>query len=238
MKYDLALVMPVYNEEACILDVVTKWHRSLVQLNINFVIFVINDGSKDATKDILKRLSLNDDVIVINKENSGHGPTVLLGYHRAVKISEWVFQVDSDDEMPPDSFQDLWNKRDRYDALFGTRVGRRQNISRKLISATSRVAISLLFGKGVVDVNTPYRLMKSAMLAKIIDIIPENTFAPNLIISGCISKANYKIYNHNVPHENRKTGTVSIVKLKLLKSSVLAMIQTINLYMKCKYNNR
>ncbi|MEJ7708627.1 MAG: glycosyltransferase [Pyrinomonadaceae bacterium] len=46
---DLAVVMPVYNEQECIVDVVKSWRDVLANLNINYEIIVLNDGSNDDT---------------------------------------------------------------------------------------------------------------------------------------------------------------------------------------------
>jgi glycosyltransferase involved in cell wall biosynthesis len=227
-KYEMSLIMPVYNEEGCILDVIKKWYKVLSSLEIEFIMIILNDGSYDRTMQILSRLTNEERIEIINKENSGHGPTILLGYRKAVKIANWVFQCDSDDEITPDYFPILWKKRAEFDALFGTRTRRKQNLSRGFISFCSRATVRFLFGKGVTDVNIPYRLIKSEILKYIIDQIPRNTFAPNIIISGVISKAKMKIYEIPVKHENRRTGRVSIIKWKLWECSIRSFLQTLH----------
>lgn len=228
MKFDLIAVMPVYNEEDCIENVLTLWIKALSKLNISYRILAINDGSKDKTSQALGKFGDNDNVQIINKSNSGHGPTILFGYRLAVKDAEWVFQCDSDNEMDPCHFKTLWERRDQFDALFGFRAGRKQNFGRKIITLISRLAVRLFFGAGVRDVNTPYRLIRSELLEKIIKRIPDNTFAPNIIISGCIARSGARIFQIPVPHQSRKTGQVSIVKWKLWKSAFKAFQQTIS----------
>ncbi len=225
--YDLAVVMPVYNEEACIIDVVKSWYLMLSRLNINFRMIILNDGSTDNTKDSLKVFKSYECIKVINKKNSGHGSTILFGYRMVLESAEWVFQCDSDDEMQPQYFAKLWENRQKYDALFGVRQNRSQNFGRKIISSCSRLIIRCLFGKGVSDVNTPYRLMRSKILKQIIKKIPDDAFAPNIIISGILSYVKARIYEYPVPHENRKTGSVSIVKWKLWKSAWKAFVETL-----------
>lgn len=227
MPIELGLVMPVYNEEECIVDVVESWRKELSRLNIDYMMIILNDGSRDGTTEALKCFAGDERITIINKENSGHGPTILLGYFKAVQMAQWVFQCDSDNEMKPQHFSGLWEKRERFDALFGVRKSRRQNFGRSFISFVSRLTVRLLFGDGVIDVNNPYRLMRSDVLNKIIEQIPKNTFAPNLIISGALAKARMRIYNHPVPHQGRKTGAVSIRKLKLWKAAMTAFLQTI-----------
>lgn len=226
MLIDLALVVPVYNEEACIVDVIKSWRSMLNQINIDFLILILNDGSTDHTKERLEVFSNDDRIKIFNKKNSGHGPTIHFGYLKAVHLAKWVFQCDSDDEMKPDYFPYLWEKRENFDALFGVRQNRDQNLIRKFISISSKMTVHLLFGMGVTDVNTPYRLIRSSILAKIVKHIPNDIFAPNIIISGALSKSGLRIYEHPVPHENRKTGAVSIDKRNLWKSAFRSFWQT------------
>jgi len=238
MNLDLALVMPVYNEESCIEEVVHSWFETLSSLDISFRMIVLNDGSSDNTGKVLEKYKNNNWVHVINKPNGGHGPTILMGYKKAVGIAKWVFQCDSDNEMESRYFPELWNCRNDYDALFGTREGRQQNLARKIITLVSRLTVRIFFGKGVQDVNTPYRLIKTEYLEKIIVQIPEHTFAPNVIISGTLSKAGARILNKTVPHNQRKTGSVSIVKWSLWKAALKSFFQTLSCRPKLKIPTR
>lgn len=224
---DLAVVMPVYNEADCIAAVVSDWLKTLRELDLRFKLYVLNDGSKDSTWQMLQQFRDEPEVELINKPNSGHGPTILMGYRRASEEALWVFQVDSDNEMSPSSFQRFWKAREQYDFIAGTRDGREQAAGRKFISFCSRAVIRILFAGGVTDVNVPYRLMRSEVLKPIVVRVPDDTFAPNVIISGAVAARRARVANFAVPHEGRKTGTVSIVKWKLWRCAAKAAIQTL-----------
>lgn len=56
MTPELAIVMPVYNEQASIRKVVREWFEEIQNWTENFVFLVIDDGSKDRTLDILQTL--------------------------------------------------------------------------------------------------------------------------------------------------------------------------------------
>jgi dolichol-phosphate mannosyltransferase len=208
--YDLSVMMPIYNEQECIIAVIESWVKVLSVLNIKYLIIALNDGSTDDTKNKLATLENNENIQVINKENSGHGPTILMGYRKAVELSTWVFQCDSDNEMKAEHFPKLWHQHKDYDAVFGARWGRSQTFIRKLMSIGSRITVRVLFGNRVKDVNTAYRLMKSCILKQIIARIPENCFAPNVIISGAFDRAGCRINSVPIPFEPRETGKVSI----------------------------
>lgn len=236
MKHELVVVMPVYNEEACICQVVDSWSEALKSLGIDYFMLVINDGSSDATAERLSIYRENKNIKVISKTNSGHGPTVLNGYQQAVHLAEWVFQTDSDDEMSPIHFKRLWNERIKYSAVFGYRSGRQQGTGRKLISLVSRLAVRLLFGSGITDVNTPYRLIRSDVLMRAIRNIPDDTFAPNILVSGSLITSGEPILNMPVPHEGRKSGVASIVRWRLWQAAIRSMLQTIKYkYMSTKF---
>ncbi len=228
-NYNLTVVMPVYNEADAIEPVLEKWVAILDTLGIRYRIYAYNDGSKDATGDILERIanSSNGRIVGITKPNSGHGPTILQGYREAVADSEWIFQIDSDDEMGPESFPTLWAQREKYDFLVGQRDGRKQPLSRKIISFVSRLCVRIFYGKGVWDVNAPYRLMRASTFERFYHDIPADTFAPNVILSGLAARHKLRMLEIPVPQHDRTTGEVSIKKWKLLKAAAKSFTQTI-----------
>lgn len=231
---ELCIVMPVYNEEAAIAGVIKKWTEELSRLGINFQIHAYNDGSKDKTLLILNQIAKeNEHLIVHDKLNSGHGPTIIQGY-RENSNQEWLFQIDSDDEIGPEYFYDLWKNRDKYQFLIGRRIRSQQPFSRKIISLVSRLTINLSYGNKVYDVNSPYRLMKTDVFKKVFWSIPSDTFAPNVIISGTVSLKDLSCYETPVYQRQRLTGEVSIIKWKLLKAAVKSLMQTINYRLRVK----
>ncbi|MCX8045110.1 MAG: glycosyltransferase family 2 protein [Desulfobacterota bacterium] len=234
MKHDLAVVMPVYNEEACIATVVRDWIMQLSSMEMSFTIIVLNDGSKDNTQEVLAACATDPRVQVINKPNSGHGPTILQGYRMAVKQAQWVFQVDSDNEIAAANFPMLWEEHNSYDMLIGVRDGRQQPLPRKVISMISRLIVRLFYGTGVTDVNCPFRLMRASVLEKMLMYIPDNTFAPNVAISGMFALSRRPVANVPVPHAGRTTGEVSIKKWKLFKAALKSCIQTLRIRLRLK----
>jgi glycosyltransferase involved in cell wall biosynthesis len=224
---DLCVVMPVYNEEGAIGNVIDKWTDALNDLGCTFEIHAYNDGSKDNTLSTLREISRgNAHLVVHDKLNTGHGPTIIQGY-RASTDAEWVFQIDSDDEIGPESFHDLWKNRDKYAFLIGQRCRARQPLSRQLVSLISRLTVHLFYGNRVHDVNSPYRLMKTDIFKNIFLSLPNDTFAPNVIISGTVSLKNMNCYEIPVQQRERATGEVSIKKWKLLKAALKSLSQTV-----------
>ena len=225
---ELAVVMPVYNEEGAIRNVIKKWTDELETLGVEFEIHAYNDGSKDRSLDVLRELAAqNARLVVHNKKNSGHGPTILQGY-RESSDSQWIFQIDSDDEIGCESFQELWEKRNDFDFLIGSRIRPNQPLPRKIVSSFSRATVQMFYGKKVYDVNCPFRLMRCAVFKKYFRSLPENLFAPNVILSGIASMDNLRVCEIPVQQKERSTGEVSIKKFRLLRAALTSYRQTIS----------
>src|SRR5438128_21040 len=77
----------------------------------------------------------------------------------------------SDDEMSAASFPDVWQRRDA-DLVLGYRVGRESPRVRRIVTAVSRWTVRCLFGAGVRDVNTPYRLYRHTLLTRLLPLVP------------------------------------------------------------------
>lgn len=232
VKEKLCVVMPVYNEEAAIGGVLEKWSRALDTLGIDYVIRPYNDGSKDASLAVMREFARQHPearVEVCDKPNGGHGNTILTGYREAAANGfDWIFQIDSDDEMGPEKFNELWSRRADFDFLVGIRDGRVQALPRKIISFVSRCCVRLFYGRKTVwDVNTPYRLMRVSAFKEIFRTIPLTTFAPNVILSGMVARRGLAFFETRVPQHDRTTGEVSIKKWKLMKAAMKSFWQTV-----------
>lgn len=229
MNDRLCVVMPVYNEQEAIGDVLKKWTRALDLIGMDYVIRPYNDGSKDGSFAVMNSIAADlPRIQVKDKPNGGHGNTILTGYREAAADGfDWVFQIDSDDEMGPEKFNELWSRRNDYDFLVGIRDGRVQALPRKIISFVSRLCVRIFYGRSVWDVNTPYRLMRVSAFKPFYDVIPLTTFAPNVILSGLAARHKLRCFETRVPQHDRTTGEVSIKKWKLLKAAAKSFRQTI-----------
>jgi dolichol-phosphate mannosyltransferase len=223
---ELSVVMPVYNEGEVIGNVLHQWLSELHKLGVDFDFYVFNDGSTDNTLSEVRKVALvNHEVKVIDKVNSGHGPTILDGYKMAT--GSWIFQMDSDNEIQSDQFAKLWMKRAEASFIIGRRVNRKAALSRRVISLISRLTVWTLYGKGITDVNCPFRLFRNEQLSRIIQEIPGDTFAPNVLISGMAARTCQKIIECDVDYYSRATGEVSIKNLRLLKVAAVSWWQTV-----------
>lgn len=190
----LAVVIPVYNEEKNIPALLEDWLPIFRDTNARFRVILIDDGSKDNSLKILQTLAKSDPALsVYTQPNAGHGPSILKGYRMAI-AAEWVFQIDSDHQLDTAAFRVLWDNRDQYDLLLAERSDKNASRPRRFISLVSKGIVRLLFGHGVNDVNTPYRLMRRECLRKALEKIPAASFAPNVLLTSWFVREKTRIF--------------------------------------------
>ena len=104
----LYVIIPAYNEEANIEQVIKQWYPIVEEYNGQMVI--IDDGSTDRTYDILRHKEKECPLLTaISKRNGGHGATILYGYQYALEHhADYIFQTDSDGQTLPEEFEAFW----------------------------------------------------------------------------------------------------------------------------------
>lgn len=217
----LVVVIPVYNEQECIEEVLTSWGNFLNRYlqDTTFKIVVVNDGSRDNTPKILDDIATKYPYLhIVHQQNGGHGEAVLNGYTIALKFEpDWVFQVDSDNQFLPEDFSKLWENRTKSNFVMGYRKKRYDEFNRLIITRIVRIIIFLLYRVLVTDSNIPYRLIKGKYLKMLLHDLPGRPFAPNIFLTVMAKKDGNDLMFIPVTHKERETGQVSIIKMKLLK---------------------
>lgn len=236
---DIAIVLPAYNEEDNIEELTDKWqkHGQALKQNYNLTlkIVLVNDGSKDKTKDIGEKLEKSyDNFILVNHEkNKGLGMAVKTGIEYAIKNlpeSKYVCIMDCDNTHDPKYIlsmleKEKLNKADvviasryqKYSAVKGLSLFRKATcIGAKCVYST------VLRVTNVKDYTCGYRLYKRSILEKFIEkfgekVIEETGFT-------CMVEILYKLYTCNavfaeVPFELRYDLKKGASKMKVMKTS-------------------
>ena len=182
--------MPAYNEEENIGQVIENWYPVIEKTGGESRLVILNDGSKDGTYRKIQEYEKKYPWLVgIDKENEGHGPTILRGYHYAIRSgADYVFQTDSDGQTLAEEFWQFWEKREKCGLLIGYRKGRKDGLSRVFVTKVLRLVLYLAFGVWVKDANTPYRLMKADQLQEVLKRIPDGFDLSNVLMTVIYEK--------------------------------------------------
>lgn len=190
---ELVIIVPVYNEATTLKQFAEDWIVTLRTLTNSFECHFYNDGSKDNSEIVLLELkNTYPEIRLFSKENTGHGPTITQGYAFAKKF-KWVFQIDSDHELPVDDFEKMWNRRNSYDLLLGKRINRNSSMFRKTLTLLSSICVTLFAGKGITDINIPYRLIRGEKLQSFLLYNNPRNFAPNVMMSAYAIRNRWRI---------------------------------------------
>ena len=226
----LFIVIPAYNEQENIKQVVADWYPIVERYGTDSRLVVIDDGSSDDTFAILKGMSEKmPKLTALTKPNGGHGATILFGYRYALDNgADFVFQTDSDGQTLPSEFETFWVSRNRYDVTIGYRNKRRDGLSRIFVTRVLRLVVHICFKVYVLDPNTPYRLMSAATLKENLKYVPDDFFLTNVALSAIYKKRRQKVHFVPITFRARQGGTNSINLVKIIKvglSSISSFLQ-------------
>lgn len=214
----LYMIMPAYNEQETIREVVRDWYACLEQTGPESRLVVIDDGSTDRTLEVLKQEAEElPQLIVRHKENSGHGPTILTGYRFAIREgADYIFQTDSDGQTNPKEFEFFWKNRIKYDLIIGSRDKRQDGFGRIVVTKVLRILILLTFHVWVKDANTPFRLMKASTLESEMKYVPREYFLANVLITVIYKKHRHRVCYIPISFGKRQGGVNSINMKKIV----------------------
>jgi len=220
-KEELVVVMPIYNEAANIESVVKEWQSVFKKRGIRHQMLLVNDGSTDETPAVLDRMEGHqpESLGVVNKFNSGHGPSCRFGYDAAVASqAEWVLQVDSDGQCDPVYFDKFWDARKEADCVFGIRTVRDDGWARMMTSKVCRWSSTLICGMDMVDPNVPYRLIRRQVLEKAIAKVPVAFNIHNVALTYRLKQnPQLRWYYQPIRFRDRQGGVSSINLMNVAK---------------------
>ena len=223
----LFIVIPAYNEEANIRQVIEDWYPVVekYQGDQKSRLVIIDDGSKDRTYQIVQEYAAARPLLTpVTKKNGGHGPAVLTGYNYALEHgADYIFQTDSDGQTLPEEFDPFWEQKNDWDMLIGLRKGRQDGFSRIVVTKTLKAVIRLCFGVSAADANTPYRLIRSDVLKKYISLIPQDFFLSNVLLSVIFEKKGCRVKYLPITFRPRQGGVNSINLKRIVKIGIKAL---------------
>lgn len=203
----LSILVPVYNEE----QTLTMLMNALVQACPNAQIIYIDDGSMDASYDILKHESRAQDIIV-TKKNGGKGSAIRAGLEKAT--GTFVMIQDADLEYDPKQINELLSRAtDQHSVIFGSRfLQPNPNIYKRYLLGNKAITwfLNMLFRSHITDSYTCYKLLPTDLMRSL--ALESNGFEMEAeICAKCLKRsiviAEYPIsYKPRSIEEGKKIG--------------------------------
>lgn len=210
--FKLSVVIPAYNEERTIREILAR----VAALPVPKEIIVVDDCSRDQTREILQELSAGaDDLHVIFKSpNEGKGAALRSGFQRAT--GDIVVVQDADLEYDPRDILPLLKPllSGEADVVYGSRFLHEKPHDKSLVHRFGNWALTfasnVTTGLKLTDMETCYKAFKRDVLTKF--VIQQNRFGFEPEVTAKLGRRKFRVkevpisYNARSYAEGKKIG--------------------------------
>ncbi len=169
IKY--SIIIPVYNEEGVVSEVIEEVKAVSAKLGIEHEIIAVNDCSKDESGKIIDKI---DGIRVIHHTvNKGYGASLKTGIKNSKY--DWILILDADGTYPIKEIPNLVKYTNEYDLVIGARIKKGSAIpfERRLAKKFLNGFASYLAGKKIPDLNSGLRIFRKDIIYKYWELFPE-----------------------------------------------------------------
>ena len=224
----LSIVVPAYNEEHTIGDVINRVIATLQKTNLAYEVIVIDDGSKDKSAEISRS---HNAIVYSLKRHMGKGYALRAAFKKAK--GEIIVTIDSDGSNRPEELPLLLTPLllNEADLVIGSRFSADMPTSGKRFNAAGvrifNLLIRVLTGAAVSDSQSGYRAMKSEVLDNL--SLQSNTYEIESEMLVKIARGGFRVREVPVSFEQRTFGKSTLDPIvdgfKILMSIVTSYLK-------------
>ena len=213
-KQKISVIIPVFNEEGSISELLNRLQTVLKQQQISSEIILVDDGSTDGTLPILQEFAnKNNEVkLIVFSRNFGNQAAVSAGLNYC--IGECAIIIDADLQDPPELLPELIAKwQEGYEVVFAQRVARKGESLFKKITAS--IFYRLLQKLTQVDIppdTGDFRLIDRKVITTLNEMPEKNRF-----LRGMVSWAGFRQTGITYVRQERFAGETKFPFFKMLK---------------------
>lgn len=221
---NLSVIIPVYNEVQNIREILKRVQAT----DLAWEILIVDDGSTDGTRDILKELDGTDQIrVILHEKNQGKGAAVRTGFGEA-KGDVFLIQ-DADLEYDPRDYPAILKpiKEGMADVVYGSRFlgGPRRStmfwhmVANKLLT----LATNILYNNILTDMETGYKVFKREVLDGI--TIHSNSFNFEPEFTAKILKKKVRIFEVPITFNPRDYSDGKKIKIHDAFEAIWALLK-------------
>lgn len=232
MNPEYSVVIPVFNEEESLHELIARIKDAFSALDKKFEIIFIDDGSTDATLPILQKYAKDNSYIHILslRKNMGKALALTAGFQRAK--GNFIVTMDADLQDDPANIGKLSDaqKAGDYGLVSGWRKNRKDSLL-KIINSRffNNFVIPVLFGTHFKDMNSGLKLYKKELAKEIKIYGGMHRFIPILA-----SDMGFGVKEVPIQHNERKYGYSKFKSTKILTD----IPDLVTMYFLVKYTRR
>ena len=222
MSAELSVVIPAYNEEEGLEDVVRGLSASIHACGRPFEVIVVDDGSKDQTAHIARNLGVR---VLVHRTNQGYGAALKTGIRAAV--GEYILICDGDGTYPPESIPRLMEAMSSHDMVVASRTGKSVAIPfmRKLAKGILRRLAIYLSESDIPDLNSGLRVFRRDTVMAYFPILPPGfSFTTTITLAMLCSERSVSYIPINY---DKRTGRSKIRPIRDTLNFLILIMRTI-----------
>jgi glycosyltransferase involved in cell wall biosynthesis len=202
-----SVVVPFYNEAETAADLLAEIERAMQSLGEPWELLMVNDGSRDATGEILERAAATHAHYrhLRLPKNRGQAAALGVGMHRA--RGRFVVTMDGDGQNDPadiPALLPLLAGSDAADMVVGIRAGRRDSFVRRAMSKFANAIRSRLLDDRMQDSGCALKVFRREVVPVLLPLKTLYSFMPAMAKAG-----GFRLAELPVNHRPRQGGTSS-----------------------------
>jgi glycosyltransferase involved in cell wall biosynthesis len=203
MKADVSLLIPLYNEEACVEALIDKIYSVLGKLDKSCEVIIVNDGSTDRSAQNLETALNKFPNLKVVTFRRNYGQTSALAAAIANSSGRILVPLDADLQNDPEDIPALLNKLEEgFDVVSGWRKQREDTfLTRILPSKIANFFISIISGVKLHDYGCTLKAYRREVLDEVELLGEMHRFIPVLA-----SWKGARVTEMEVAHHPRKAG--------------------------------
>ncbi|MEJ2360484.1 MAG: glycosyltransferase [Gammaproteobacteria bacterium] len=220
----LSLVIPVYNEEVNLRELVERCVKTCNDIGRTYEVVLVDDGSRDQSIEMIKQASAEHEQIVgvLLNRNYGQHSAVMAGL--AQSRGDVVVTLDADLQNPPEEIPKLLAEIDKgADVVGSVRQLRKDSLFRKLSSALINKAVQMATGVLMHDYGCMLRAYRRQVVDAMLQCHERSTFIP--VLGNMFAHKTAEVAVEHAKRENDQSK-YSLLKLINLQFDLLTSMTT------------
>ena len=219
----ISAVIPAYNEERIIASTVEALDETLARIVDDYEIVVVNDGSHDATPQIVEQLGQTRPAVrsVSHEVNQGYGAALATAFASATR--DYVFLTDGDRQFDVRDLEGFLPLLDGADVVVGYRKPRADPLARRFFGWGWNMLVNTMFGYTARDVDCAFKLFPRRLLQDVKLVSTGHTLSPELLIKA--RRAGFRVAEVRVTHLPRTAGEAKGARIDHIIRSLLELVR-------------